>query len=106
MQPNGASFKPERTATRADVAMALVAGAQIRNLAGQPLYSDVQDVSTRLFVESVQSYSNGSIFPDASTGAQFRPNDGITRLTAAVALVRAAGLRSEAEARAGMPLAV
>ena len=107
MQPNGASFKPDRTATRADVAMALVAGAQIpQYLAGQPLYSDVRDLTTRLFVESVQSHSNGSIFPDASTGAQFRPNDGITRLTAAVALIRAAGLRSEAEARAGMPLAV
>ena len=107
MQPNGATFRPDRTATRADVAMALVAGAQIpQYLAGQPLYSDVNDLTTRLFVESVQSQSNGSIFPDAIPGAQFRPNDGITRLTAAVALVRAAGLRSEAEARAGTPLAV
>ena len=107
MQPHGSSFKPERTATRADVAMALLAGAQIpQYLAGQPLYSDVQDLTTRLFVESVQSYSNGSIFPDASTGAQFRPNDGVTRLTAAVALVSAAGLRSQAEAGAGTPLAV
>jgi serine protease AprX len=107
MQPYGSSFKPERTATRGDVAMALVAGAQIpQYLAGQPLYSDVQDLTTRLFVESVQSYSNGSIFPDAVSGTQFRPNDGITRLTAAVAFVNAAGLRSQAEARAGTPLAV
>jgi hypothetical protein len=107
MQPNGSSFRPERTASRADLAMALVAGAQIpQYLAGQPQYSDVHDLTTRLFVESVQSQSNGSIFPDAALGAQFRPNDGVTRLTAAVALVRAAGLRSEAEARAGTPLAV
>ena len=107
MQPNGSAFRPDKTATRADVAMALVAGAQVpQYLAGQPLYSDVQDLTTRLFVESVQSQSNGSIFPDASPGAQFRPNEGITRLTAAVALVRAAGLRSEAEAKAGTPLTV
>lgn len=107
MQPNGAGFKPDRTATRADVAMALVAGTQVpQYLAGQPLYPDVQDLTTRLFVESVQSHANGSIFPDALAGSHFRPNDGITRLTAAVALVRAAGLRSEAEARAGMPLAL
>ena len=107
MQPNGSAFRPDKTATRADVAMALVAGAQVpQYLAGQPLYSDVQDLTTRLFVESVQSQSNGSIFPDASPGAQFRPNEGVTRLTAAVALVRAAGLRSEAEAKAGTPLTV
>jgi serine protease AprX len=107
MQPNGSAFRPDKTATRADVAMALVAGAQVpQYLAGQPLYSDVQDLTTRLFVESVQSESNGSIFPDASPGAQFRPNEGITRLTAAVALVRAAGLRSQAEAKAGTPLTV
>jgi serine protease AprX len=107
MQPNGSAFRPDKTATRADVAMALVAGAQVpQYLASQPLYSDVQDLTTRLFVESVQSQSNGSIFPDASPGAQFRPNEGVTRLTAAVALVRAAGLRSEAEAKAGTPLTV
>ena len=107
MQPIGSAFRPDKTATRADVAMALVAGAQVpQYLAGQPLYSDVQDLTTRLFVESVQSQSNGSIFPDASPGAPFRPNEGITRLTAAVALVRAAGLRSEAEAKAGTPLTV
>jgi hypothetical protein len=58
-----------------------------------------------LFVESAQSISNGSIFPDAVPGSPFKPNDGVTRIAAAVALVRAAGLRSEAEARAGTTLA-
>ena len=107
MRPNGSTFGPGKTATRSDVAMALVAAAQIpQYLAAQPLYSDVNDQTTRVFVESVQSQSNGSIFPDVSTGGQFRPNDGVTRIAAAVALVRAAGLRAEAEARAGTPLAV
>ena len=106
MQPIGPKFRPELTATRADVTMAVVAGAQVpQYVAGQPLYSDVQDSITRLFVESAQSAASGSIFPDASPGSQFRPNEGVTRISAAVALVRAAGLRAEAEAKAGAPLA-
>lgn len=106
MRPIGSKFKAESNATRADVAMALVAGAQVpQYLAAQPLYQDVTDSVTRLFVESVQTAPNGSLFPDA-TGSQFKPNQAVTRITAAVALVRAAGLRSEAEARAGAPLAL
>lgn len=105
MQPIGSKFRPELTATRADVAMALVAGAQVpQYLAGQSLYQDVQDPVTRVFVESVQSSPNGSFFTDAS-GGRFRPNEGVTRIAAAVALVRAAGLRAEAEAKSGTPLA-
>ncbi len=49
---------------------------------------------------------NGALFVDVSPGGRFRPNEVVTRLTAAVALVRAAGLRDEAEARAGVPLPV
>jgi serine protease AprX len=106
MQPIGANFLPELTATKSDLAMALVASGQIpQYVANQPLYPDVKDATTRLFVESAQSISNGSIFPDAVPGSPFKPNDGVTRITAAVALVRAAGLRSEAEAKAGTPLA-
>lgn len=106
MQPIGPKFRPELTATRADVTMAVVAGAQVpQYLAGQPLYPDVQDSITRVFVESAQTATSGSIFPDAAPGGQFRPNEGATRLSAAVALVRAAGLRAEAEAKAGTPLA-
>jgi hypothetical protein len=46
------------------------------------------------------------MFIDVAPGERFRPYEAVTRLTAAVALVRAAGLRSEAEARAGTPLAL
>src|SRR5678816_611653 len=106
MQPVGSKFRPELTATRADVAMAVLAGARVpQYLAGQPLYPDVRDSVTRVFVESVQSVESGAIFPDVVTGSQFRPYEGVTRISAAVALVRAAGLRSEAEAKAGTPLA-
>ena len=36
---------------------------------------------------------------DVVPGGKFRPNDNVTRLAAAIAMVRAAGLRSEAEAK-------
>jgi serine protease AprX len=107
MQPIGANFKPELTASKADLAMALVASGQVpQYLANQPLYPDVKDVTTRLFIESAQSLSNGSIFPEAVLGSPFKPNEGVTRIAAAVALIRASGLRSEAEAKAGVPLPV
>jgi hypothetical protein len=107
MQPIGPNFKPELTASKADLAMALVASGQVpQYLANQPLYPDVKDVTTRLFIESAQSLSNGSIFPEAVLGSAFKPNEGVTRIAAAVALIRAAGLRSEAEAKAGVPLPV
>jgi len=64
----------------------------------------VRDPATRLFVESVQASPTGSLFTDAAKGGRFRPNDTANRLTAAVALVRAAGFRSDAEAKAGAPL--
>ena len=71
----------------------------------QSSYPDVRDATTALFVESAQASPTGSLFIDVSNGAPFRPFDNVTRLAAAVALVRAAGLRSEAEAKAGILLA-
>jgi hypothetical protein len=44
------------------------------------------------------------LFNDALAGGAFRPNDRATRLIAAIALVRAAGLRSQAESLAGTSL--
>ena len=57
------------------------------------------------FVESAQASPGGALFTDVTKGGRFRPTDGVTRLVAAVALVRAAGLRGEAEAKANTPLA-
>jgi len=56
------------------------------------------------FVESAQANPAGPLLIDAPAGGRFRPNDSVTRLVAAVALVRAAGLRSEAEAGTLAPL--
>lgn len=98
MSPIGANFRPTFTVTRADLAKALVLGARVpQYLPALPTYSDVRDNLTMSFVESAQANPGGSLFVDVSTGGKFRPNDNVTRLAAAVALVRASGLRSEAE---------
>jgi serine protease AprX len=105
MWPIGSRFRADFGVSRADLATAMVLSARVpQYLPGQSSYKDVRDTSTMLFVESVQASPTGALFTDAIKGGSFRPNDAVTRLTAAVALVRAAGLRSEAEAKAGSPL--
>jgi len=105
--PIGTRFRPDFFVSRSDLAMSLVVGARVpQYLPGQQTYQDVRGNFSRLFVESVQASPNGAMFVDVTPGGQFRPDDVVTRLTAAVALVRAAGLRSEAEARAGLPLPI
>jgi serine protease AprX len=105
MWPMGSRFRGEFGVSRLDLATALVAAGRVpQYLPGQSNYVDVRDPATRLFVESVQSSPTGSLFIDAQKGGQFRPSASVTRLAAVVALVRAAGLRSDAEAKAGSPL--
>jgi serine protease AprX len=105
MQPNGSIFGPGLAVSRSDLATALVLGARVPQYSpGQSRYPDVQDASTTLFVESVQASPTGPLFYDASPGGNFRPADPASRLTAAVALVRAAGLSSEADAKKNAPL--
>ncbi|MEO7971578.1 MAG: S8 family serine peptidase, partial [bacterium] len=105
MWPIGLRFRGEFAASRLDLATALVSAGRVpQYLPGQSNYVDVRDPATRLFVESVQASPTGSLFIDAQKGEQFRPSASATRLAAAIALVRAAGLRSEAEAKAGSPL--
>ena len=97
--PIGSRFRPDSVISRLDLATALVLGARIpQYVANQPNFQDVQDSGSRLIVESCQVSPSGSLFVDATPGGSFRPNDGATRLTAAVAFVRAAGLRADAEA--------
>jgi serine protease AprX len=107
MATSGNNFRPQFTISRYDLASALVVGGRVpQYLAAQPRYSDATDRATRTMVESAQSAPGGPLFTDASTGGPFRPNNRATRLTAAIALVRAAGLRSQAESLAGTPLPV
>lgn len=106
MFPIGSRFRPEWSVSRAELAMALVTGARVpQYVPGTPTYRDVRDDTTRLFVESVQAAPMGALFTDVSPGGYFRPYDSVTRLAATVALVRAAGLRADAESSTAPPLA-
>jgi hypothetical protein len=107
MATSGNNFRPQFTISRYDLASALMAGGRVpQYMAGQPRFTDATDRVTRNIVESVQSAPGGPLFTDASPGGPFRPNNRATRLTAAIALVRAAGLRSQADSLAGTPLSV
>lgn len=106
MLPIGSKFRPDSVVSRADLASALVIGGRVpQYLPGNATYQDVHDNMTMSFVESSQASPTGALFTDVSAGGRFRPNDNVTRLVAAVALVRAAGLRQEAEAKSNTPLA-
>ena len=107
MWPIGNNFRSDFAVTRADLATALVLGGRVpQYLPGQPSFSDDRDSTTMPFVESVQAAPGGPIFINTTVGGRFRPYDSVDRLTAAVALVRAAGLRAQAEGQSTAPLAV
>ena len=96
--PIGTQFRPNFAVTRANLAAALVQGARVpQYLPGQSSYTDIRDRTTMLFVESAQASPNGALFPLIGTGGPFQPDAAVDRLTAVVALVRAAGLRQQAE---------
>ena len=104
MKPIGPHFRPGFGVTRSELAATLLRGGKVpQYLPARPRFTDVTDRETMLGVESVQSAPGGALFPDASPGGKFRPDDYATRLAAAVALVRAAGLQAEAEATYSLP---
>jgi serine protease AprX len=82
--------------SRADLAAAFVrAGLVPQYLAGDPMFTDVRDLTTRNAVESVQGNPAGKLFYDANPRGQFYPNNSATKLLAAIAWVKAAGLEGE-----------
>ncbi len=98
MSPIGSCFRPSFGVTRADLATAMVIGGRVpQYLPAQSSYPDVRDRATMLFVESAQAAPNGALFPSITAGDNFQPDAAVDRLTAVVALVRAAGLRQQAE---------
>jgi serine protease AprX len=105
MSPAGQKFRPAQAVTRGELAEALVLGGRVPQYApAAPSYRDVRGAATMLFVESVQNAPQGALFTDVERGGSFAPNDAAGRLTAAVALVRAAGLQAEAESAQSLPL--
>jgi serine protease AprX len=106
MAPYGNNFRPAFKVTRVALAEAMVYnGCVPQYMAAQPRYADVSNVLTRNIVESAQFSTGTELFPDAA-GSNFRPNDYVDRLTAAIVLVRAAGLRAQAEASNGGQLSL
>ncbi len=98
MWPFGKKFRPQFTVSRYDLASTLMLGGQVpQYLPGRSRFTDVRDAATMLAVESAQSSPNGALFIDANFGGRFRPDDRADKLTAAIAMVRAAGWRAEAE---------
>jgi serine protease AprX len=73
---------------------------------GRASFADASDSLTMPFVESVQAAPGGPLFINTTAGGRFRPYDSVDRLTAAVALVRAAGLRAQAESQSNAPITV
>lgn len=101
-QPTGRNYRPAFSATREDLAAALVIGGRVpQYLPDAPTYRDVRDLSSMTFIESVQHAPQGALFTDATAGGQFSPDASVDRLTAAIVLVRAAGLQAEADANSG-----
>ncbi len=98
MSPIGQRFRPNFGITRLDLATALLLGGRVpQYLPAQSSYADVRDRATMLFVESAQAAPSGALFPSVTAGGNFQPDAAVDRLTAVVALVRAAGLRQQAE---------
>lgn len=105
--PIGQKFHSEFAATRLDLASALVLGGRVPQYwPGHASFSDTGATTMMPFVESIQAAPGGPLFINTQAGGRFRPNDTVDRLTAAVALVRAAGLRSQAEGQSNPPLTV
>ena len=93
LPPAGEKFAPGFAVSRGEFAAALVRiGKAPQFIAKNPLYPDVTDLTTRNAVEAVQSVPAGALIYDATPGNGFRPDQPVTRLAAAIALVKAAQL--------------
>ena len=104
--PEGRRFKPDFSVTRLEFSEALVrAGLTPQYSTAAAMYDDVRDAYSRGSIESVQTSPNGKLIFDAETGGRFYPHNSLTKLAAAIALVRAAGLESSA-GTAILPLSV
>lgn len=91
--PIGSRFRPDSAVSREELADTLVRSGLISQyVSSAAMYTDVRDIASRSVIESVQSSSNGRLIYDVSPGGRFYPSYNASRLVAAVAYVRAAGL--------------
>jgi serine protease AprX len=106
MLPEGRKFRPGSVVTRGEFADALVRGGFVSQyVASAAMFTDVRDVYSRNSIESIQSKPSGALIVDAVPGGRFYPYGVTTKLVAAIAYVKAAGLESQA-ATAILPLTV
>ncbi len=106
MLPEGRKFRPSAAVNRLELAEALVrSGLVPQYMAAAAMFTDVRDANSRNAVESTQAFPCGALFYDATPGKRFYPLNGATKLLAAIAFVKAAGLSSQA-ASASLPLTV
>jgi serine protease AprX len=106
MLPEGRKFRPFSIVTRAELASTFLrSGSVPQYIAANPMFADVRDVTTRSAVESAQTNPAGKLFYDTSAGGRFNPNDQASKLVAAVAFVKAAGLTADT-ATATLPVGV
>lgn len=106
MLPEGQKFRPNGAVSRVELAEALIrVGLVPQYMASTAMFTDVRDDCSRNAVESTQAFPSGPLFYDAKLGRNFYPYNGATKLAAAIAFVKAAGLSSQA-ATASLPLTV
>lgn len=106
LQPQGRKFRPSNAVFRSELAEAFVrAGLVSQYVAASPMFVDVRDPYTRNAVESVQANLGGKLIYDADAGGRFYPYNTVTKMAAAIALVRVAKLDSAA-ASATLPFSV
>jgi hypothetical protein len=104
--PKGNRFQSNFGATRAELAAALLRTGRVpQYVAGNAMFSDVKDLTTRNIIESVQSNPNGKLFYDASSGGAFHPDAFASKLVTAIALVKAANLETLASTTS-LPLTI
>jgi hypothetical protein len=106
MLAEGKRFRSFAAVSRRELAATLLRGGRVpQYVAASPIYSDVTDFTTRNVVESAQKSPNGKLFFDAGNNGTFRPDAPVTKIVAAVALVKAANLQSLAQTTV-LPLSI
>ena len=104
--PRSKEFDLNFPVTRTELAEAIVRTGMIpQYIAGSRMYDDVKEVEWRNVIESAQANPGGKLFFDVGSSGMFMPDEFASRLVAAVAMVKAAGLESQA-ASSTLPLSV
>jgi serine protease AprX len=104
----GSLFEAGAWITREELARALaLTGGLPQRIPSSPSFpdSDLADAAYP-YVETVAGARSRHILMEPLNGHTFKPHDAVTRLDFAVALVRAAGMEAQADARAGESLGV